>query len=175
MMLVGVAVLLSLVLGGVVIRARRIGSGSESLPVTTEWLGDLSDDRYDPMLRLLDEADIRFLRTQNHFPSGMEKKLRPQRVEAFRSYLHMLESDFKRVCLALKVMMVQSDCDRPDLASALIHRQLTFACVLLHVQFRLVLFRWGISGVDASELIRLFDGMRLELKMLVPNAFPLAA
>ena len=155
--------------------ARGIGSGSESLPVTTEWLGDLSDARYRPMLRLLDETDIRFLRAQKGFTPALEKKLRAQRVEAFRGYLHMLESDFKRVCLALKVMMVQSDRDRPDLASALIHRQLTFACVLLHVRFRLVLFRWGVSGVDASELIRMFDVMRLELKMLVPSTSPLAA
>jgi hypothetical protein len=158
-----------------VLLARRIGSGSESLPVTTEWLGDLSDARYRPMLRLLDESDIRFLRTQKNFTPVMEKKLRAQRAEAFRGYLHMLESDFKRVCLALKVMMVQSDCDRPDLASALIHRQLTFACALLHVQFRLVLFRWGIAGVDASGLIRMFDGMRLELKTLVPAASLLPA
>jgi len=175
MMLIGVAVLLILVLSMAVLLARRIGSGSESLPVTTEWLGDLSDARYRPMLRLLDESDIRFLRTQKNFTPVMEKKLRAQRAEAFRGYLHMLESDFKRVCLALKVMMVQSDCDRPDLASALIHRQLTFACALLHVQFRLVLFRWGIAGVDASGLIRMFDGMRLELKTLVPAASLLPA
>jgi hypothetical protein len=175
MMLIGVAVLLILVLALAVLLARRIGSGSESLPVTTEWLSDLSEARYRPMLRLLDETDIRFLRTQKSFTPAMEKKLRTQRVEAFRGYLHMLESDFKRVCLALKVMMVQSDRDRPDLASALIHRQLTFACALLHVQFRLVLFRWGIAGVDASDLIRMFDGMRLELKMLVPSTSPLAA
>ena len=174
-MLIGVAVLLILVLGVAMLLARGIGSGSESLPVTTEWLGDLSDARYRPMLRLLDESDIRFLRTQKNFTPVMEKKLRAQRAEAFRGYLHMLESDFKRVCLALKVMMVQSDCDRPDLASALIHRQLTFACALLHVQFRLVLFRWGIAGVDASGLIRMFDGMRLELKTLVPAASLLPA
>lgn len=174
MMLI-IAVLLILVLSLVVQLARHIGSGSESLPVTTEWLGDLSDDRYRPMLRLLDEADFRFLRGQKGYTPAMERKLRRQRVEVFRAYLRTLESDFKRVCLGLKIMLVQSECDRPDLASALMHRQLTFACVMLHVQVRVILFRWGLATVDACELIRMFDGMRLELKTLVPMASPVAA
>jgi hypothetical protein len=175
MMLIVVAVLSILVLVLAVLLVRQIGSGSESLPVTTEWLGDLSDDRYRPMLRLLDEADFRFLRTQKGFTPAMERKLRCHRVDVFRGYLRTLESDFKRVCLGLKIMMVQSDRDRPDLASELIHRQLTFACAMLHVQFRVYLFRWGLATVDATELIRMFDGMRLELKTLVPMACPVAA
>jgi hypothetical protein len=175
MMLIGVAVLLILILGVAVLLARHIGSASESLPVTTDWLADLSDDRYRPMLRLLDDADFRFLRAQKGFTPAMERKLRCQRVELFRAYLKTLESDFRRVCLGLKVMMVQSECDRPDLASALLHRQLTFACTMFHIQLRLLIFRQGIGTVDARELIRLFDGVRLELKTLVPLASPSVA
>jgi len=175
MMLYGVAVLSILVLTLAVLLARRIGSGSESLPVTTAWLDDLSEDRYRPMLRLLDESDFRFLRTQAGFTPAIERKIRRERVEAFQGYLHMLESDFKRVSLALKIMVVQSECDRPDLASAIIHRQLAFACATLHVQFRLFLFQRNIASVDASQLLRMFAGLRLELKSMVPAAFPVAA
>ena len=174
MILISVAVLFILALAFATLLVRQLGSGSESLPVTTEWLGDFSDDRYRPMLRLLEESDFRFLRTQKDFTPAMEIRLRGQRVEVFRGYLTMLESDFRRVCMALKVMMVESVCDRPDLASALLHRQLNFACGILHVQFRLVLFRWGVAGVDASELVKMFEGMRLELKTLVPMASPIA-
>src|SRR4051812_29743302 len=102
MMLNGVAVLLMLALALAILLVRKVGFGSESLPVTTEWLGDRSDDRYRPMLRLLDEADFRFLRVQKGFNPGMERKLRTQRVKVFRAYLKMLETDFKRVCMALK-------------------------------------------------------------------------
>jgi hypothetical protein len=175
MTLIVVAVLSILILTLAVLLARQIGSGSESLPVTTEWLADLSDDRYRPMLRLLDEADFRFLRAQKGYSPALERRLRCQRVEVFRGYLRTLESDFKRVSLGLKIMLVQSECDRPDLASALIHRQLTFACTLLHVQVRVLLFRRGLATVDASEVIRMFDGMRLELKALVPMAAPMSA
>lgn len=170
-----ILVLFILVLTLAILLVRRIGLGSASLPVTTEWLDDLSDDRYRPMLRLLEEADFRFLRAQKDFTPTMEKGLRAQRVEVFRGYLNMLESDFKRVCMALKMILVESDCDRPDVASALLLRQLTFACGVLNVEFRLFLFRWDIAYVDASELVAIFDGMRLELKTLLPMALPLAA
>jgi len=175
MMLIGAAVLLSLILILVVLLVRQIGSGSESLPVTTEWLDNLSDDRYRPMLRLLDEGDFQFLRAQKNYTPALERRLRAQRVEVFRGYLGTLESDFKRVCLGLKIMLVQSERDRSDLASALMHRQLTFACSMLHIQARLILFSWGLATVDATDLIHMFDGMRLELKNLVPMACPAAA
>src|SRR5438270_7633371 len=114
MMLNGVVVLSILILALAFLLVRRLGSGSESLPVTTEWLADLSDDRYHPMLRLLEETDFRFLRTQKSFTPAMEQRLRAQRVEVFRGYLKMLESDFKRVCTALKIVLIQSASDRPD-------------------------------------------------------------
>jgi hypothetical protein len=175
MMLLGLAVLSALVLTLAILLVRRLGTGSECLPVTTEWLEDLSDDRYRPMLRMLEESDFRFLRAQKGFTPAMEKRLRGQRVEVFHGYLKMLEGDFKRVCMALRIVMVQSEYDRPDLASALMHRQLTFACGVLTLEFRLVLFRLGVASVDASELVKMFDGMRLELKTLVPMTSLVAA
>ncbi len=175
MTLLCAAVLTILVLALAILLVRRLGSQSECLPVTTEWLEDLSDDRYRPMLRLLEQTDFQFLRAQKGFTSAMEKRLRCQRVEVFRAYLSMLESDFKRVCLGLKLMLVESECDRPDLASALISRQLTFALGIVTVQFRLYLFQWGVAGVDASGLVKSFDGMRMELKALVPMASPAIA
>jgi hypothetical protein len=38
-----------------------------------------------------------------------------------------------------------------------------------------VLFRWGLSGVDVAGLIQLFEGVRLELRTLVPAASPVLA
>ena len=47
--------ILSLTLG-VLFLVSRLGADHQVLPVTTEWLNDLSTDRYRPMLRLLQEA-----------------------------------------------------------------------------------------------------------------------
>jgi hypothetical protein len=147
---------------------RHLGSEFQPLPVTTDWLDELSTDRFRPMLRLLDATDFQFLRAQPGFAPEMATRLRRQRVQAFRGYLRLLEADFDRVGAALRVILAQSAVDRPELASVVFERRLQFAFCLIGVRFRLMLFQLGLSGVDASRLIRLFDGMRVDLHKLVP-------
>jgi hypothetical protein len=43
-----------------------------------------------------------------------------------------------------------------------------FACGLLTLHCRVLLFQWGLSGVDVSDQVKLFDAMRLQLRTLVP-------
>lgn len=149
---------------------RRLAADTQMLPVTTEWLGELSADRYLPMTRLLESKDFEFLRGQKGYTPEMGRRLRRQRAQAFRGYLQLLESDFNRVAAALRLILTQSTHDRPELASALLHRRLTFVYRVTEVELRLALFRIGWHGVDGAELIRLFDGIRLELRTLVPQS-----
>ena len=169
----------SVVLGALALAAatlvRRLGRSDSTLPVTSEWIEELSIDRYMPMVRLLDSADIEFLRTQPGFTRKMEAKVRAQRCRIFRGYLKNLDNDFKRVCLALKLVLAHSTQDRPDLAAALVHQQVMFASGLLGAYFRLFLYRWGLCSVDVASLVKIFDGMRLELQSLVPAAMPACA
>lgn len=154
---------------------RKVAFGGHNLPVTAEWIEDLSLDRYRPMLRMLDTGDIEFLRSQPGFTPSMATKLRAQRTQIFRGYLKSLESDFARVCSAIKLVMWHSNHDRPELAEALIRQQITFACTMLMVRVRVQLYSLGICGVDVTELVKLFDSMRLELRTLVPRASGMAA
>jgi hypothetical protein len=112
----------------------------QHLPVTAEWIDELSIDRYRPMMRLLDGEDFKFLQTQPGFTPKMATKLRIQRCQILRRYLNDLDEDFKRICIALKVVMVQAKQDRPDLASALVQSQMTFAYGMMMVQVRLVCY-----------------------------------
>jgi hypothetical protein len=154
---------------------RKVAFQASSLPVTAEWIDELSIERYRPMMRLLDGGDIAFLRTQPGFTSRMASKLRQQRCQIFRGYLRCLDGDFGRVCSAIKLVMLQSQHDRPDLATALIRQQTMFAVGIMNVHFRLFLYRWGICGVDVAGLVNIFDSMRLELRTLVPAASPMGA
>src|SRR5215475_12636455 len=103
----------------VVIIVRSLGSG-QRLPVTAEWIDELSVQRYLPMLRLLESGDVEFIRAQPGYSRRMEWRLRAQRCQIFRGYLRCLNLDFRRICMALKLLMVQSQQDRPDLASVLV-------------------------------------------------------
>ena len=177
--MISVVVLMVLILAGLVaalvILTRSLGSAGQSLPVTAEWIDELSVERYRPMLRLLDSRDLEFLRTQPGYSPQMEAKLRAQRCQIFRGYLRCLNMDFRRVCMALKLVMVQSRQDRPDLASILMHHQIMFTSGMIAIQARLFLYRWGICTVDVSSLVQIFDVMRLELRNMMPAAEPAVA
>jgi len=147
---------------------RKVSSSVNRLPVTSEWIEDLSLEHYRPMMRLLDGQDIAFLRAQPGFTPVMIANLRVHRCRVFRAYLDCLSADFSRVCTALRLVMLHSMTDRPDLASVLVHYRLMFACGLLAIQVRLFLYRWGIGTVDAASLMKLFDLICVELRSLVP-------
>ena len=167
-LLIAVAILICLGIAVcVVVLARKLASPS-ALPVTAEWIGDLSTARYLPMFRLLTREDELFLRRQPGFKPEMISKLRRQRCQIFRGYVSLLEQDFQRICTAIKLLMLQSRHDRPDLAAVLVRSQVTFAAVMALIQFRLILYRCGMGNVDIGDLVKLFESMRLELRSLVP-------
>jgi len=150
------------------LRSARLAAGR--LPVTTDWLEDLSTERYRPMLRLLDEEDFRRLSRQPGFTPQMAPQLRAQRCRMICGYLHSMQVDFGRMCTALKIVVVQSQEDRSGLASALLRSQITFTCGMVAVQFRLWLYRWGLGRVEVAGLVKVFDGVRLELRTFIPTA-----
>jgi hypothetical protein len=174
-LVIGISIVACLALAlAVLLLLRKVAVGG-SLPLTAEWIDELSIERYRPMLRLLAGEDLEFLRSQPGFTPAMATKLRIQRCQIFRGYLRCLNADFGRVCAAMKLLMLQSRNDRPDLAAALIRHQATFLCGMAVVHFRLVLYRWGVCAVDVTSLVRIFDTMRVELRTLVPAAQSMSA
>src|SRR5215469_11808884 len=119
------------------------------------------------MLRLLDDGDVRFVSSRK--PHSLTR-LRRARCRILRRYLRCLTSDFSRVLTALKLVMTQASNDRPDLAALIIRSQATFAACMVLVRVQLVLYSVGIGTVNISELLKVFEGMRLELRMLLPAA-----
>ncbi len=154
---------------------RRLISPHASLPVTAGWIEELSVERYRPMLRLLDGDDLEFLSAQPGLTPRAISKLRNQRCDIFRGYLRCLHGDFQRVCAALKIVMLQSRDDRPDLAAVLMRQQILFATGMATVHFHLFLHRWGFSRVDVTQLVKIFDSVRLELRALVPASVGIEA
>jgi hypothetical protein len=156
----------------IVVLYRQLTAPSRTLPLTTDWLAEISPDRYRPMLRVLDDQDVQFLRTQPGFTVDMERNLRAQRSQIFNGYLKSLESDFQRICTALKLVMVQSRTDRPELSSALLKAQFSFGFGVMMVRCHLALYRWNMAHVDVSPVVQLFEGMRVELRSFVPAGMP---
>ncbi len=147
---------------------RRAAFHHSSLPLTAEWIAHLSDDRCPPELRLPDRSAGGFLGAPQGLDRRTAARLRRERCQAFTNYLHCLQDDFGRATLALKVLLVQSRRDRPDLAVALLHYQLTFGCRMVSARTRLVLYGWGIGALDVSRIERVFHAVAAELHAALP-------
>lgn len=126
-------------------------------------LNRFSVARYRPMARLFAEEDYEFLAGQQGYDPRIARQLRRERRRVFRSYLHCLKRDFAQLEAAVKVCMVMSRQDRPDLAKALLRRRLVFTYALLVTEWHLALHSLGLGTVDVSRLVGALDGMRIQL------------
>lgn len=147
----------------------RLCFGVATLPPTTAWIDEFSIDRYRPMLRLLNDTDARFLCSHSSVTPKLVAHSRRERSRMLRAYLRSLASDFTQVVAALKLVMTQARSDRPDLAALLIRSQTSFAVYMVLARMQLLLYRFGIGRIEVSELFKLFEGMRLELRTLIPR------
>jgi hypothetical protein len=168
-LILGLAAFVCLAVGTVLVFLfRRLIAGPKSLPVSVDWINDLSIARYRPMERLLSEEDYRFLASQPGFDSRMLRRIRSERRRVFRGYLACLSRDFSLVGAALRLMMMYSTQDRSDLAGILYKQQALFAFGMLSVQWRLMLHACGLGTVDVSGLVGAMESMRLELRQMIP-------
>ncbi len=141
----------------------KLASPNRREPVTADWLGRFSLEKYRPMQRLLAEEDFQYLAAQEYSPPWLAARLRRQRIQAFRGYLKWLSNDYRRLEAALLLLMANSPNDRPDLARDLLKRRLTFSFAILAAEWRLVLFRFGATPGDVSRLVAVLDDMRGDL------------
>ena len=169
-LLLACSVLLVLgVVSGLAWLLRQIRWGGTSLPITADWITELSAERYRPMSRLLQLDDLTVLQSQPGFTAAHASQFRTRRAQVFRGYLRCLHADFSRISIAIRVLMVQSRDDRPDLARLLVRRRALYAVAAAMVHARLWLYERGICGVDPTGLMRTFEALRLELHALLPG------
>ena len=167
----GLAVVVCLALGAILFFLFRwLIAGPEALPVSADWISELSAGRYRPMERLLSDEDYLFLASQPGFDKKMLRRMRSQRRKIFRAYLICLSREFRLVTAALRLIMTHAAEDRPDLAGILYKQQALFAAGILAVEWRLALHACGLGTVDVRGIVRAMECMRLELRQMIPVA-----
>ena len=163
--IVGISAILGLlVAGSFVVVFRKLAADT---PVENDWADQVSADRYRPMLRLLDAREQAELRRNPACTRQMLRRFRSGRITVFRGYLGCLSADYTRVCSAIKLLMVHSAQDRPDLASLLVRQRALFTLHLMMAEGRLRLYGLGIGRVDVGKLVTALDCMRLQLHGLL--------
>ncbi len=142
---------------------RSLLAPSAVVAFDANWIDDFSIDKYRPMFRLLAEDDYEFLASQSGQPSNAVRRLRADRRRIFRAYLKSLVSDFYRLQVGLKLVMVHSEHDRPELAAQLLKQRMFFSYALVRVEFRLALHTFGLATVDVRDLIGSVDSLRMQV------------
>ena len=123
----------------VMVRLTRHFAAPQPISVSAEWLDQLSIETTD-LLRLLDEEDHKVPPTQPGFTPKSATKFRMRRRHLLQEHLSRLKDDFRLLCMAVKVIIVESKRDRPDLARVLVRSQITFADRMMMVRLHLA---WG--------------------------------
>ena len=121
--------------------------------ISPEWLQSFSPEIYDPMERLLNEADFAFLSSQPGFDLSLYRKLRRERLKIFRQYLDRMIIDFNRLHLAARLAISQSSSDNSALLPALISLKLRFIAAVLAAEFRYGLCLLGVKSLGARTLL----------------------
>jgi hypothetical protein len=127
-------------------------------------------NRYRPMVRLLSDEDMAFVSSNK----PIARKLRAERRRIFRGYLDSLTKDYGRLLNAVRLAMVRSGVDRPDLAQALAKNKILFTLALCRIEFRLLLHQAGIGKVDVSGLVDAMDALRTQVSFLAPAPLVMA-
>jgi hypothetical protein len=164
------AVLLLAVIGvGVLVLVRKLAGPSTVSQCDPEWISNFSVARYRPMLRLLDEADYKFLASRPGYSKKFIENLRAERRAIFRAYLRNLVRDFHRLHIAARMVLVYAPKDRSDLAMTLVKQRLLFTFAIMTVEYRLVLHTFGLGTVDVRNVIAALDSMRANVGNLATS------
>jgi hypothetical protein len=147
----------------ILVLVRKLAGPATVSQCDPEWISNFSVARYRPMLRLLDEADYKFLASQPGYSKKYIDRLRSERRAIFRAYLRNLVRDFHRLHMAARMVLVYAPQDRPELAMTLMRQRLFFTFAILTVEFRLLLNAFGIGAVEVRHLLAALDNMRLNI------------
>jgi len=126
---------------------------------------DLSWKSYPPIQRLLDPADFEYLR-QRGVSDWKIRKLRVERRKIFRLCLRSMAVDFNRLQNAMKLLLVQSKVDRPDVAAALAHQRVVFYRNLFKAEAWLLVHACGLDCMPAIHLLQPLKDLHSQLREL---------
>ncbi len=153
---------------------RRLASADRLNPLPDEPPDVFSPEWDRDLRRLLVQADQRFPRSHPGTPRT-DRESRKIRVRIFRGYMLQLFDEARRILRALKLIIITSETDRSDLASAVFKLQILFAVSVLLVEVKLTLYRIGWVGIDASSLTGSLSAIRAQLQSSVALAQPAQA
>jgi hypothetical protein len=142
---------------------RRLLKSPSSDDISPEWLANFSTHAYQPMASLLSEEDFEFLSRQPGFDLALHKKLRRERLEIFRMYVHRMIRDFGRLHFAARLIIAHSTQDQSNLLIRLLWLRVRFSGTVMRAELAYYLCRLGIGTLPARALIARLEEMSAQI------------
>jgi hypothetical protein len=146
---------------------RRSSGGS---PPGVSWLDDFSLDKYRPLDRLFDSADLQFAAAHPGYTASLGRKLASARRAAARLFLAELTIDVDRMVAIGREMLAASHHDRPDLAATLFRQWLAFHLRVFSLRVQLRLAPFGFAPRRSAGLLDALTRMRNLVELLDVSA-----
>ena len=139
---------------------------ADTTPPGPGWLDEFSLERYRPLKRLFDPADLEFLGRQPGYTPSLGRKLAASRRGVARLYLDDLTTDFNRLVRTGREMIANAREDRADLASALFRQSMAFRFRVLSLRLSLRLAPLGLAPMRPDGLLDALAQMRSVVAVL---------
>jgi hypothetical protein len=120
--------------------------------------------RYEPMMRLISEDDIEFLKSQPGYRPEIGARLRNERRRILRMYLRELARDFQRLHAAARKAVADAPEQHSELVGELLQYQFTFWKQMAVIEFRLAVPGARLPHVEIAGLLRPMQSMQLSLE-----------
>jgi hypothetical protein len=121
---------------------------------------EFSSARYEPMARLMDHEDLRFLEAQPGFRPEIGRKFSRERRRIFRLYLRELSQDFHRLHAHARAIAANLPADHAPLVGVLIRQQVRFLFEMAAIELQL---RLGAKSIQARALVNAIAAMHAEI------------
>jgi hypothetical protein len=150
---------------------RRLLESTSVDEITAEWLANFSAELYSPMENLLSEEDFDFLSRQPGFDLALYKKLRRERLQIFRMYLHRMIADFGRLHFAARLLVTHASEDQSEILKHLLWLKLRFSITVLRAEFSYHLCRFGVGTLPARALVARLEDMSAQVGAISAGGF----
>ena len=126
--------------------------------------------RYEPMMRLISEEDLLFLKSQPGFRPEIGRKFCRERRRIFRMYLQELTGDFHRLHAHARAIVASLPADHSPLVGMLIRQQVRFRYEMTAIEIRLSLNLMGTGSIRARALVEALAAMHAEIGRVAVGA-----
>ncbi len=116
-------------------------------------LPDVRTERYRPMVRLLSQDDLAFLKDQAGYTPELGRRLMEERRRLMKAYLRALDNDFQAIYSAATQLLVLAPTDQPELAAELSRQRVEFFKGMFMARLNLRLNAFGIGEVRVASLV----------------------